>query len=180
MLLKLPYTFSSARLVMRVFQDSDVEQVFSYASDPDVTKFMDWRIHSSSTRSAEFINTTLAEWDRSTQFTWAITQKDSQELLGAVSCSAIQHRVSFGYVLSKYAWGQGYATEAAGTLIALLENMPSVFRIWATCDLENRASARVLEKCELKKEGILRSWSKRPNLGNEIRDSFVFAKIRGV
>jgi ribosomal-protein-alanine N-acetyltransferase len=165
---------------MRTFRTTDAEAVYSYASDPDVTKLMDWPIHSDLSMSAEFISATKAEWDRNAQYTWAITLKDSQILIGAVSCGAIAHRVSFGYVLSKNAWGKGYATEAAQALISLLEAFPLVCRVWATCDLENHASAKVLEKCGLHKEGTLRSWSVRANLGNKVRDSFVYAKTRGV
>jgi RimJ/RimL family protein N-acetyltransferase len=100
---KPPYSFSSERLEMRTFRTTDAEAVYSYASDPDVTKLMDWPIHSDLSMSAEFISATKAEWDRNAQYTWAITLKDSQILIGAVSCGANAHRVSLGYVLSKNA-----------------------------------------------------------------------------
>jgi ribosomal-protein-alanine N-acetyltransferase len=53
-----------------------------------------------------------------------------------------------------------------------------VYRIWATCDTDNVASARVLEKAGLRREGTLHRWSVKPNIGPEPRDAFVFAKVR--
>jgi RimJ/RimL family protein N-acetyltransferase len=50
--------------------------------------------------------------------------------------------------------------------------------VQAFCDLENRASARVLEKCDLKLEGTLRRYMVLPNLGAAPRDVFCYATVR--
>ncbi|HET9377415.1 MAG TPA: GNAT family protein, partial [Chthoniobacterales bacterium] len=52
------------------------------------------------------------------------------------------------------------------------------FRVWAHCDIENLASARVLEKSGMSKEGILRRFSIRPSISQEPRDSIVYASVR--
>ena len=39
---------------------------------------------------------------------------------------------------------------------------PGIFRVWAVCDIDNHASARVLEKAGMQLEGILRRWSGHP------------------
>jgi RimJ/RimL family protein N-acetyltransferase len=46
------------------------------------------------------------------------------------------------------------------------------------CDVENVASARVLEKAGLAREGVLRRWSVKPNVGPGTRDAFIYAKVR--
>lgn len=63
-------------------------------------------------------------------------------------------------------------------MIQIIESLPGVARIWATCDTENLASANVLEKWGMEREGILRKWFIRPNLEGAVRDSYVYAKTR--
>lgn len=69
-------------------------------------------------------------------------------------------------------------TEAARAVIAWLTRLPSIYRVWAICDTENLASAKVLEKVGLLREGTLRCATMRPNLSSRPRDSFIFAKVR--
>jgi ribosomal-protein-alanine N-acetyltransferase len=57
-------------------------------------------------------------------------------------------------------------------------SLPGVYRVWATCDTENRASVRVLEKTGLVLEGTLRRSMIRPNLSEKPRDIFVYAKVQ--
>jgi RimJ/RimL family protein N-acetyltransferase len=48
----------------------------------------------------------------------------------------------------------------------------------AGCDAENFASASVMEKAGLVKEGILRRWIIHPNVSSEPRDWLSYAKVR--
>jgi RimJ/RimL family protein N-acetyltransferase len=82
------------------------------------------------------------------------------------------------FVLAKQYWGKGYMTEAAHLIVDWALNQDDVFRVSAFCDLENRASARVLEKIGMQKEGVLRRHTLHPNLSAEPRDVCVYAKIR--
>jgi ribosomal-protein-alanine N-acetyltransferase len=63
-------------------------------------------------------------------------------------------------------------------VVAWLKTLPGIFRIWATCDTENFASVRVLEKVGLSCEGRLRRHTIRPNVSSTPRDTFVFAWVR--
>src|SRR5204862_157929 len=89
-----------------------------------------------------------------------------------------KHRMQFGYCLARDAWGHGFATEAAGTFVAAVSKHPAIWRIQAFCDIENHASARVLEKVGLEREGTLRRYLVLPNLGDAPRDVYCYAKIR--
>ncbi|HEV2121292.1 MAG TPA: GNAT family protein, partial [Chloroflexota bacterium] len=55
---------------------------------------------------------------------------------------------------------------------------PSVHRVWATCDVENTASRRVLEKLGFELEGTLRRWAVHPNISPMPRDSHCYSRIR--
>lgn len=66
-------------------------------------------------------------------------------------------------------------------LVEWAVGIPTVYRVWATCDAENLASARVLEKAGLCLEGRLRRCPIRPNISSMIpRDTFVFARIKDI
>jgi len=82
------------------------------------------------------------------------------------------------YLLDSRQWGKGYATEAARAIVEWAFSVPVIRRVWATCDTQNVASARVLEKAGLQLEGTLRRAIVRPNLGNEPRDAFIYARVR--
>jgi ribosomal-protein-alanine N-acetyltransferase len=54
----------------------------------------------------------------------------------------------------------------------------SVFRVGAVCDAANIASARVMEKAGLTREGLLRRWLVSPNISDEPRDFLIYARSR--
>jgi RimJ/RimL family protein N-acetyltransferase len=69
-------------------------------------------------------------------------------------------------------------TEALKTLIAWALKQEEIYRIWAVCDVDNLASARVMEKAGMQLEGILRRWSVHPNISAEPRDSCCYAIVK--
>ena len=178
---QLPEHIESDRLVLRPFRADDAQDIFEYASDPDVTRYMDWPTHQTINTAREWINFTLAARASGDEYTWGITTAERPErIMGAIGCRRVDFKVSFGYVLGKPYWGRGYATEAAGAVVDLLSRQSVVQRIWATCDVDNAASANVLKKVGCTLEGTLRKWSIRPNMpGAPPRDSLMFAKILG-
>ena len=62
-------------------------------------------------------------------------------------------RVEIGYGLSPEARGKGYATELVGALVDWLLARPEVSAVTAETSVENRASQRVLEKCNFVRVG---------------------------
>jgi len=54
-------------------------------------------------------------------------------------------------------------------------SQPTIYRVWAVTDVDNRASVRVLEKTGMTREGRLNSWLIHPNLGPEPRDCWCYA-----
>jgi ribosomal-protein-alanine N-acetyltransferase len=66
------------------------------------------------------------------------------------------------YELDPRYWGCGYATEAAGGIVAFGSREVGLHRICAWCIVENVASGRVLEKIGMQEEGRLREkeWMK--------------------
>ena len=80
------------------------------------------------------------------------------------------HRLEFGYVLARRWWGLGLMTEMLTEVTGWALRQQNVFRIGSLCDVENIASARVMEKAGMLREGVLRRWIIHPNISDEPRD----------
>lgn len=173
----VPEEIATERLQLRCPRATDVADIFTYASDSEVTRFMDWPIHTSAQTAADWIADCASQWHSGAEFTWLMAKRTEDRAIGAISLRVTEYKADFGYVLNRRLWGQGLATEAARAIVELAARIDGVYRIWATCDIDNAASARVLEKSGLAREGILRCWAKRPNISAVPRDSLVFGKV---
>jgi RimJ/RimL family protein N-acetyltransferase len=103
--------------------------------------------------------------------------KEQTTLIGGcgIGVSDPRHREGFiGYILNKSFWGQGYATELSQALLAFGFEKLGLHRIYATCDIDNKASAHVMEKIGMQREGLLREYRMQ---GKNWRDQFIYATL---
>jgi ribosomal-protein-alanine N-acetyltransferase len=171
-----PETLETRRLRLRKPVPEDAEVIFrQYAQDPEVTKYLTWYPNQSVAETQEFVHSCIAAWDSEKSFQWAILQKKRNQVIGMIGFRADGHKWELGYVLTRDYWGRGYMTETVKALIHWALSQGEIYRVWAVCDLDNRASARVLEKAGMTKEGILRRWSVHPNISSEPRDSYCYS-----
>jgi RimJ/RimL family protein N-acetyltransferase len=173
----IPEIMTTDRLQLRRPRLADADDVFAYASDAAVTHFMDWPAHKSIQTVTEWLSDCRSLWESGAEFTWFITQRTGERVIGAISLRVTEYKADFGYVLNRNDWGNGFGTEASQAVVNLAASLPGVYRVWATCDVENAASARVLEKVGLMREGVLRSWAVRPNISLIPRDALVYSKV---
>jgi len=136
---------ATERLLLRRPRVEDVQAVFDgYAQDPEVVRFLVWRGHASVADTREFLESCSAKWDERSAFPWSIVRSSGDAVMGMIELRPRGHEASLGWVLMRSAWNQGYMTEAARALIDVAFSDPAVFRVWAVCDVENLASARVM------------------------------------
>jgi ribosomal-protein-alanine N-acetyltransferase len=164
---------TTARLVLRRPTLADLDAVYAYASDPQVTKYMGWARHESPQTTRAFLQMRDEEWDKRGTGTYLV-EKD-----GAVIGSTGLHTydeapAATGYIIARPHWGHGYATEATRAMIELARarGLP---RVEAGCHPDNAASVRVLEKCGLTHETTLTAHMLFPNLSGALTDLLVFA-----
>ena len=83
-------------------------------------------------------------------------------------------RGEVGYAVRREFRGQGYATRAVIALSQMGFEMVGLHRLWAVCDVDNRASVGVLTRAGFSREGLLRHdrWD-----GEQWRDSVLFARL---
>jgi len=163
------------RLLLRDLKETDQQAVHEYASDSEVVRYMDWGPNTEE-ETKGFIQRALAGQEEQPRrnYTLAIILKTKAKLIGScgIHVSNPDSREGWiGYCLNRKFWGKGYATEAANALVDFGFDKLKLHRIFATCDPANMASAHVLEKVGLKREGHLRQhkWAK-----GRWRDSLVF------
>ncbi|MGG4202691.1 GNAT family N-acetyltransferase [Peribacillus frigoritolerans] len=151
------------RLILRKVTIQDVNDMFEYCSNQEVSRFVTWDAHESLDDTKEFIGFVLNQYLHGKVAPWAIEYKENHKMIGTidfVSWNPGQNSAEIGYVLSPEYWGKGITTEAAKELIRFgFENM-DLIRIQARCFTENIGSARVMEKAGMKHEGILRKGMK--------------------
>ena len=156
-IMKPPQTFETPRLLLRPPMRSDAQTIFSqYAQDAEVTKYLTWQPHRSLDDTADFYVGRLAAWEDESEFSWTINRKADQQLLGMIGMHLRGSMADIGYVIARSHWRQGVTAEAARVVVEWALAQPHIYRVRAFCDVENTASARVLEKIGMQREGLLR------------------------
>lgn len=93
-----------------------------------------------------------------TQFELAVTLREGGNLIGGVRINVIdapRWQGDIGYALHPDFRSRGYGAEAARAIVGFGFAQLQLHRIWATCATDNGASARVLEKIGMRREGTL-------------------------
>jgi RimJ/RimL family protein N-acetyltransferase len=177
--LKTPAAIETERLRLRPPRLGDADEIFArYAQDAEVTRYLTWRPHKSIEPVREFLRSLLALREQGAVLPWVVERRADGRLLGVTDLRLQGFRAEIGYALARDAWGQGFASEAARALVNWALAQPGIYRVWAVCDVDNAASGRVLEKAGMVREGLLRRWSVHPNVSDEPRDCWCYAKVR--
>lgn len=141
------------RLILRPFEQADLDDFFEYASVEGTGEMAGWHHHQDKQKSKEILDLFISE-DK----TFAVCLRQSGKVIGSLGVEnyGMEDKLTeffgyrgreIGYVLSRDYWGQGLMTEAVRAVIDYLFN---------ECDLDfltcgyydfNSRSRRVQEKC---------------------------------
>jgi [ribosomal protein S5]-alanine N-acetyltransferase len=163
------------RITLRAPRLEDAEELFaSVASDPEVTRYMSWTTHPDVDETRRVITELF---NVGGERTWLIELRNSGKIIGTCGFRPVQaHSMDFGYYLGRRWWSQGLMAEVVALLLAEMESDPQVYRISAICHVDNKRSARVLERAGLSFEGRLLRHTVFPNISTEPLDVLQFAK----
>ena len=171
---------TTSRLTLRPFRMADAEANFkNWDGDPHVAEFMLWdpskTVEDSRNRISEFLRDNTPEKGF---YVYAITESGTDEPIGCVMLGWIDtdhHSGELVYMLSPTAQGKGYMTEAVSALLDFAFGKLELNRVQADCFLRNPASARVMQKCGMLYEGLMRGLY----LGKKgYEDLYVYAILR--
>ncbi len=149
------------RLVLRPFRMEDAQAMYdNWANDSQVTKFLTWQPHESVEATRQILAEWTSQYEKPDYYNWAIAWKeDESQVIGNISIVDLQPDVesaAIGYCMGRKWWRQGVMTEAFSGVIRFLFEEAGLKRIEARHDINNPNSGKVMEKCGLKKEGVLR------------------------
>ncbi len=180
-MLEPPAHWETERVELRAATRADAPLAFaSYTADPEVPRFMTWRPHKSLAETEEFFRRCEEGWQARTAFPWSLRLKSDGSYAGMLEARVEGHAVDIGYVLARHLWRRGLMKEAVTGLVQWAFAQPEVFRVWAVCDIDNVASARLLESVGMQREGTLRRWILHPNLSDSPRDCLCYAVVKQI
>lgn len=153
---QLPEILETPRARLRPYRFEDVEDVLTFAVDPEWARYLPVPQPYSEQDARTFIAQQVL-LDRSKNPAWAI--EVAGVVIGGVNLrlEPEHHLGELGYSVARAHWGKGIASEVARTVLdTVFSTLPTLNRIRAMADSRNRASQRVMEKLGLVREGVLR------------------------
>mgnify|MGYP001193134618 CR=1 FL=1 len=142
---------TTERLILRPWQESDLEDLFAYASVPGVGEMAGWPHHRTREDSQEVLRGFMEKKD-----VFAIVHKKDGKVIGSLgihnSWAANDPKYSdlvvkdIGFVLSRDYWGQGLVPEAARAVVDYCFDVLGLDALTCGYFVNNHRSRRVIEK----------------------------------
>jgi [ribosomal protein S5]-alanine N-acetyltransferase len=147
--------FETARLIVRYFRESDIDNFFLVNGDAEIMRY----IRAPQTKEAtQQMMLQAIENYKSNPFMgrWAIEEKESGEFIGSFAVIPIEKTewTQLGYALLKEAWGKGYATELTKQALRHVFIKTALDSIRAVAETGNQASHGVLVKAGFNREMV--------------------------
>lgn len=171
----MPKTFrplETERLTLRRIRAADAPAIHRYMRDPVLTRWLPGGVLDESQSDAFARAQAGRAWTAV-----AVIERASRELVGHMPF----HRwfgdatYEIGWAIAADRQGRGYATEAARALIGHAFGPLGCHRVIATCQPENSASWRVMEKLGMRREAHFIQGLRQPN--GEWWDEYFYALL---
>ena len=144
------------RLVLRRYQESDIEMQYEIITDPRLAKYIRFP-NLTKEEELECIRKWISEADDDKHEKWVIELKNSNEPIGNISVNNIEKKHNYcnvGYVIRYDYWGHGYASEALEAVSNYLLSC-GYHLVECSCNELNKQSSRVMEKAGFVKDGYI-------------------------
>ncbi|MFT5874461.1 MAG: ribosomal-protein-alanine N-acetyltransferase [Clostridium sp.] len=138
------------RLILRPWQESDAEDLYEYAKDPQVGPIAGWPPHTSVENSRDIIKNVLA-----VEETYAVCLKENNKAIGSIglmigkasNIGITDNEGEIGYWIGAPFWGQGLIPEACKELVRHGFEDLNLKKLWCGYFEGYEKSKRVQEKC---------------------------------
>lgn len=151
-------TLTTGRLILRPFKESDAQRVSELCNNYNIYKSTLTLPYPYSIDCAlSWIQTQAVNFNNNKSYEFAITDKNTYELYGAIGLSNNQTHKNgeLGYWIGEEYWGKGYATEATKAILEFAFTEKHYHKVYARFFASNPGSGRVMQKSGMVKEGVL-------------------------
>lgn len=146
------------RLILRKIRASDAKDMYEYASDSDVVRYLTWGPHPDVSYTKRYLATVERAYKNNTFFDWALVLKANEKMIGTCGFTSFDYDSStceIGYVLNPRYRGYGLMPEAVNAVIEFAFDKLGAKAVEARFMKGNNASLRVMEKCNMSFDGYL-------------------------
>ncbi len=146
----MPIQIETTRMILRLIQKNDLDQVAKLHADPDVRRFFPDGIQNRE-QTKKRIKEFMTFYQEKGLPCFVMFDKVSKEFLGRCGFGPIKTgEIEVGYLIVRKFWGMGYASEALHALLNWSKQHIDTDYIVAFAPLKHGASHRVMEKCGMK------------------------------
>lgn len=166
----------SNRLILRKFSQNDSKEIFNGFRNQKEFLYYTNKKKVSLQDQIDSLKDINEKYENKDYYNWLIILKDTNQIIGAINLNVNLRNdsVMFNYAIDNRFTRNGYMTEALEAVKDFAFNQMKVHRFEGGCVITNIASKRVMEKCGLKFEGILKDYVK---LSDGYHDMYMFAVI---
>jgi len=153
-------TIETKRLTLRKMRLSDSDDMYAYAKDPGVTKYLLWSPHPDEEYTYRYLEYVNGCYQKGEFYDWAVVLREERKMIGTCGFTRFDYDnngAEIGYVLSPDYWGRKIAPEAIWAILRFGFITLNLHRIEAKFMEGNERSRRVMEKCGMTFEGAHRS-----------------------
>lgn len=142
------------RLLLRRFTPEDAGALYRIVSAPEFRTYLPPQFSPTPEGVAAGVGRMLAHWQERGYGQWALSPKNSRELLGycGLRMLADTEEVEILYGIDRPHWGRGLVTEAAKAALRFGFEEAKLERIIALAHPANKGTRRVMEKAGLRYE----------------------------
>jgi ribosomal-protein-alanine N-acetyltransferase len=148
----LTLVIETPRVVLRPLELRHADELFAYASDPEVARTMSWAAHVDPGETRAWVQAMIDARAAQTELVWAI--EHNGKAIGCVGLHRITwtfrawriDRAELGYWIGKPFWAQGLMSEAAQAAAKWGFEALGLHKITIGCIDGNVASKRIIEK----------------------------------
>ena len=154
-----PPEIQTERLILRRMKKTDYHDMYEYASNPDVTKYLTWEIHPNAAYTLRYLAYVATRYRAGEFYDWALILRENNKMIGTCGFTSFSYEhnsAEIGYVLNPTYWGKGLAPDAVRSVIRFGFLTLNLHRIEAKYMVGNDRSRRVMEKSGMTFEGIQR------------------------
>ena len=159
-----PWPMRVGSLLLREPDEADIERLLDFRNDSDVNRFMLRTSVDADTFRREWLAVPASESDFScvAEVDGLVVAMGFLDIVDGMGQPGMPLRTEgvIGYIVDPEFWGQGIAGNLARGLLAASFGPLRLRRVTASCNADNAASVRVLEKAGMRREqhGIADSW----------------------